>query len=216
MVRQRVRIRFSKRGDLRLISHRDLMRTWERLFRRAQIRLSQTEGFHPKPKMMFPSALAVGIEGLVEVLEIELERPCSADELVHAITPQLPQGLELCGIEVLSEFARKARIHAITFAVDVPPERQSAVAERIEWLLAQTSYDVRRESRARPLDVRPLIDDLRLDGGALVMRLRVDGDGSARPRELLSALGLDDVESLGLVIRRTAVELIPDETTVGA
>ena len=35
MVRQRVRIRFAKQGDLRLIGHRDLMRTWERLFRRA-------------------------------------------------------------------------------------------------------------------------------------------------------------------------------------
>jgi radical SAM-linked protein len=216
MVRQRVRIRFSKRGDLRLISHRDLMRTWERLFRRAQIRLSQTEGFHPKPKMMFPSALAVGIEGLEEVLEIELQRPCSADELVQAITPQLPQGLELCGIEMLDESARKARVHSVTFAVVVPPERQTAVSERIEWLLAQASYDVHRESRARPLDLRPLIEELRLDGGALVMRLRVDGDGSARPRELLSALGLDDVESQGLVIRRTAVDLIPDETTVGA
>jgi radical SAM-linked protein len=216
MVRHRVRIRFSKRGDLRLISHRDLLRTWERLFRRAQIRLCQTEGFHPKPKMMFPTALAVGIEGLDEVLEIELPRPYSADELTQAITPQLPPGLELVGIELLPETARKARAHTITFEVDVPPDRQSAVGERIERLLAETSHEIKREGRAKPLDLRRLIEELRLEEGTLVMRLRVDGDGSARPRELLAALGLDVVESLGQVIRRTVVELIPDETTVGA
>jgi radical SAM-linked protein len=216
MVRNRVRIRFSKRGDLRLISHRDLLRTWERLFRRAQIRLCQTEGFHPKPKMMFPSALAVGIEGLDEVLEIELPRPYSAEELTQAITPQLPPGLELVGIELLQESARKARAHTITFEVNVPLNQQSAVAERIEGLLAQKSHEINREGRTKPLDLRPLIEELRLDEGTLVMRLRVDGDGSARPRELLAALGLDDIESLGEVIRRTVVELQSDETTVGA
>ena len=60
MIRQRVRIRFPKQDDLRLISHRDLMRAWERLFRRAGVALSMSEGFHPKPRMSFPSALAVG------------------------------------------------------------------------------------------------------------------------------------------------------------
>jgi radical SAM-linked protein len=216
MVRHRVRIRFSKRGDLRLISHRDLLRTWERLFRRAQIRLCQTEGFHPKPKMMFPSALAVGIEGLVEVLEIELPRPYAADEFARAITPHLPPGLALVGVEVLGENARKARVRSVAFEVDVPLDRQSAVAERIESLMTQSSLEIKREGRTKPLDLRPLIEELRLDEGTLVMRLRVDGDGSARPRELLAALGLDDVESLGLVIRRTVVELQTDETTVGA
>ncbi len=72
MVRLRVRIRFSKQGDLRLIGHRDLMRCLERVFRRAQLALGFSQGFHPKPRMTFPSALAVGIEGLDEVMEVEL------------------------------------------------------------------------------------------------------------------------------------------------
>ena len=72
MVRLRVRIRFSKQGDLRLIGHRDLMRCLERVFRRAGLALGFSQGFHPKPRMTFPLALAVGIEGLDEVMEVEL------------------------------------------------------------------------------------------------------------------------------------------------
>jgi radical SAM-linked protein len=207
MVRQRVRIRFAKQGDLRLISHRDLMRTWERLFRRAGVPLCMTEGFHPKPKMMFPSALAVGIEGLDEVLEVELPAEYEPAELLTAIRSQAPPGLIIHGVEPLPETAGKTRLHGMTFTVEVPLEQRSEVAGRVEWLLQQASCPVVREGRAAPLDLRRLIEALSLDQGTLCMRLRVDGDGSARPREVLAAVGLADVESQGVVLRRTGVEL---------
>ena len=46
MSRQRVQIRFRKHDDLRFIGHRDLLRTLERLFRRAGLKLRMSEGFH--------------------------------------------------------------------------------------------------------------------------------------------------------------------------
>jgi radical SAM-linked protein len=206
MARQRVRIHFAKQGDLRLISHRDLMRTWERLFRRAGVALAMTEGFHPKPKMMFPSALAVGIEGLDEVLEIELPEEYEPVRLAELFRAHAPPGLAIHRVEPPS--GGKARLRGMTFQVDVPVERRAFVAERMEWLRQQNSYRVTREGRAAPIELRPLIDELALDdGGTLWMRLRVEQDGSARPREVLAALGLADVETLGIVLRRTAVEL---------
>jgi len=93
MVRQRVRMRFCKQGDLRLIGHRDLMRCLERLFRRAGLPLAMSQGFHPKPRMTFPSALALGIEGVDEVLELELTESPPAEELLQRLTPHAPPGL---------------------------------------------------------------------------------------------------------------------------
>jgi radical SAM-linked protein len=207
MARQRVRIRFAKQGDLRLISHRDLMRTWERLFRRAGITLAMTEGFHPKPKMMFPSALAVGIEGLNEILEIELCEPHDPAELAQTIRASAPEGLSIHAVEPL-DAGRKTRLCGMTFTVDVPAERRDEVAGRIEWLLAQDSFCVTREGRNAPIDLRPLVECLELDQhSTLTLRLRMGEDGGARPREVLSALGLADVEALGHLVRRTAVEL---------
>ena len=207
MARQRVRIHFAKQGDLRLISHRDLMRTWERLFRRAGVALVMTEGFHPKPKMMFPSALAVGIEGLDEVLEIELPEEHEPEGLADLFRRHAPPGLAIHGVELLAG-GGKTRLRGMTFQVDVPVERRGLVAERMEWLRQQSSYLVTREGRAAPIELRPLIDELTLgDDGTLAMRLHVERDGSARPREVLEALGLANVEALGIVLRRTAVEL---------
>jgi uncharacterized protein (DUF2344 family) len=110
MVRLRVRIRFSKQGDLRLIGHRDLMRCLERLFRRANLALGMSQGFHPKPRLTFPLALAVGIEGLDEVMELELAETITGEEVLQRLLAQAPAGLTFHSVEVLPEGCPKAQV----------------------------------------------------------------------------------------------------------
>src|ERR1700686_1278752 len=135
MLRLRMRIRFTKQGDLRWLSHRDLMRTWERLFRRAEVPLGMTEGFHPKPRMNFPSALAVGIAGDDELLEVELSENWSAIQLSEAITSQAPPGLEIVLVELMPPESKKAQGVGLPFEVKVPEPRRAAAAERIATFL---------------------------------------------------------------------------------
>ena len=207
MLRQRMRIRFTKQGDLRWLSHRDLMRTWERLFRRAEVPLGMTEGFHPKPRMNFPSALAVGIAGDDELLEVELSENWSAIQLSEAITSQAPPGLEIVLVELMPPESKKAQAVGVTFEVEVPEPRRAAAAERIAAFLAESTYKIDREGRSAPLDLRPLVAELSLDGGTFKMSLRVDREGSARPREILAAVGLEDLELEGHPLTRTHVEI---------
>jgi len=209
MVRQRVRIRFTKQDDLRWLSHRDLVRAWERLLRRAEVPLGMTEGFHPKPRMNFPSALAVGIAGLNELVEIELSAPWSAEQFRAALAPHLPPGLSVEKVEVMPPDHGKAQAVEVEFQAILPPDRQRAAAERVDWLQAQSSYPIEREGRSAPLDLRPLIAGLAIRDGVLSMRLRLDRLGSARPREVLAALGVDDLEVHGGILTRTRVEVLP-------
>ena len=94
-LRIRYRIRFAKTDLLRWISHRDLARLWERLLRRARLELSMTEGFHPKPRVSFPSALALGIEGLDEVVEIDLAEEISVSDLLQRLSEDNQPGLRI-------------------------------------------------------------------------------------------------------------------------
>ena len=68
------RIRFEKAERMRFLSHHDLMRLFERAFRRTGLPLRMTEGYNPHPVISFPTALALGIESLDEVVEFELSR----------------------------------------------------------------------------------------------------------------------------------------------
>jgi hypothetical protein len=231
MIRLRVRIRFSKQGDLRLIGHRDLMRCLERLFRRAGLALGFSQGFHPKPRMTFPLALAVGIEGLDEVMELELaeagkgdsphlpERPegcCAqmgtvpfsgAEDLRRRLSSHAPPGLVFHAVEVLPEGSRKARVTSARYEVPIPTSARAGLRARIDRLLAASSWPIERARGRAAIDLRPLVSELALREDVLAMRLRVDQSGSVGPREVLAALGLAEIERQGVRLRRTAVEL---------
>jgi len=74
-------------------------------------------------------------------------------------------------------------------------------------LLAESTVCIEREGRKAPLDLRPLIDSLTLEGKTFRMRLLVDREGSARPREVLAALEVADLEYEGFFLTRTKVEV---------
>ena len=207
MVRLRVRIRFSKQGDLRLIGHRDLMRCLERLFRRAGLVLSFSEGFHPKPRMTFPLALAVGIEGVDEVMEVELAERYEADDLRRRLAPRAPAGLEFHAIEVLPDGAKKAQVRSTSYEVPIPATCETALGARIERLLAAASWPIERTRGRASIDLRPLVAELVLADHVLRMRLHVDRHGSVGPREVLAALDMAGIERQGVRLRRTAVEV---------
>ena len=87
----KLRLRFAKRGDLRLVSHHDLMRCLERMLRRAQIPMAMSQGFNPRPKIVFALALGLGIEGRREVVDLELAEPMEPAERAAAAGGRSPR-----------------------------------------------------------------------------------------------------------------------------
>lgn len=183
------------------------MRLLERLFRRAGLRLGMSEGFHPKPRMSFPSALAVGIEGLDEVMELELAEAYEAEPLGAQLARHAVPGLEFRSVEILPPHAAKAAVRSAAYEVPLPENRRDEAARRIDKLLAAESCPVQRPRKDRPLELRPLIEELTLSGGTLRVRLKQGQQAGASVRDVLRALGLEDLEQAGVRLGRTAVEL---------
>ena len=169
MVRQRVRIRFCKQGDLRLIGHRDLMRCLERLFRRAGLALGMSEGFHPKPRMTFPSALAVGIEGIDEVMEFELAEPLAAAELLRRLAAAGPAGTgDRRGGSAAAGAAARPACEASATRCPFPPHCRAGLERAHRPLLAPRV--LARSSAAggrRSIDLRSCCKSWRCDEGVL-------------------------------------------------
>jgi radical SAM-linked protein len=205
MVPNRVRIRFSKQGDLRLISHRDLVRTLERLFRRADLSVRMSEGFHPKPRFNFATPLALGTAGDYEVLEVDLIDPIEPPVLLEKLNRHSVPGLSFHAAEPL-DHTRKAQAARLCYRVELPVGDQQRAQAAVAGLLAAEARVVVREPDARAVDIRPLIADLRVDGSSLWMTLLVSDQAGVRPRDVLEQLGLCDLEAAGYVTR-TAVEL---------
>ncbi len=208
----KVRLRFSKSGDLRLVSHHDLLRCLERLLRRAEIPIAQSQGFNPRPKVVFTLALALGIEGRREVLELELAEPMEPDEVRRRLREAAPPGLDFLEAEAVAP-GRPAHAQAVEYQFDVPADRRDAAEAALARFLASSDWPYTRHRPDRDRDVavdlRPFVLDAGFDpAGTLRFRLKISPNGSARPEELIEALGLRDLFGQGSVLVRTEMELI--------
>ncbi|MGC8879943.1 MAG: TIGR03936 family radical SAM-associated protein [Anaerolineae bacterium] len=201
-VRQRWRITFAKEKPLRYISHLDLHRTWERVFRRAGIRVVYSQGFNPQPRIQLASALPVGYVGSAEVMDVILEEAIEAEELVSRLQAVAPVGLRVLAAHPvpLQAPALQAQLRQAEYCVQISTSLPcEEIARRIADFLSTPHFIQERTRRRRreTIDLRPLVDDLRLercaDGEAeLWMRLSQSAQRSVRPETVLEALGLGE------------------------
>jgi len=212
--RCRLRITFARGEALKYISHLDLARAWERALRRAEAPLAYSQGFNPRPKMAFAAALPVGYTSAAEVVDVFLDAPLSPVELAHRLAAALPPGLRVISIEEVEPGlpALQSQVRAAEYRVSMAWEGDRADLEaRVAALLAASTLpsERMRKGQRRSYDLRPLVEDLKLEekdaeGYLLWMRLRHGTGGTARPEDVLDALGLAEVP---FNVERTALRV---------
>jgi radical SAM-linked protein len=211
MVGDKLRFRFEKTGDLRLLSHHDLMRCAERMMRRAAVPFKMTAGFHPAPRLVFALSLSLGIVGRNEVLELELTEPRESEDVLAAFRAQAPIGWRFHSVKVVPMKA-SAVARRIVYRIELPDDRVDSVRAIADSLMASPEVWVDRlHPRPRQLDIRPYLRNLRVEDGAFQADIWVTGTGTARADELLKLLRIDDLLDAGHVLERTELEL-NDET----
>lgn len=214
----RLRIRYTKLGKVRFVSHRDGARLWERALRRVGIPVASTRGFTPRPKLSFGLALPTGAESIAEYLDVEVlaghleESPAA---LAGRLSEALPDGIDALVVEAHEERLASLQegVTSTTWELSgealVPP----LVARSAERLLASPHLLLERERKGHRCvdDVRPAIVDLHADptGNRLVAELATVGRG-LRPAEL-AAVAFPDVDPLDVHVLRTHQWIEHDE-----
>lgn len=211
MVGDKLRFRFEKAGDLRLLSHHDLMRCAERMMRRAAVPFKMTAGFHPTPRLVFALSLSLGIVGRNEVVELELTEPRDADDVLAAFRRQAPAGWNFHSATVVPMKA-SAVPRRIVYRLPLPEDRVEPVRELAEKLMAAGDVWVdRHHPRPRQVNIRQYLRSIAVTDTAVSLDLWVTPTGTARADELLKLLRVADLLDAGFVLERDALELT-DET----
>lgn len=215
----RVRIAYAKMEESKYIAHLDLARVFERAMRRAGIPVAYSEGFNPHPKLSFGSALAVGVEGEREYLDIELQREMDLAEVLGRLQEQLPAGIRLLEGQAMVPGAKAlmAVLNSASYRLRVPmalPIQAERLQEAISSWLARKHVMYTRYSKKGPTekDIRPWVKSLagEIRGEEILFDLEVEvgNQGSVRPEEVITSLR--ELENLpldldGLYIKRTGI-----------
>jgi len=225
VVRDRFRIRFAKTGLLRWIGHRDLQRLWERMLRRSDLQLGMSTGFHPRARISFPSALALGIEGLDEVVEMELAQSITVEELRSRLIKDGQPGLTIGEIRLTainggngggssySPGLGKAIHDRSEYEIEIPETFDLAEVDRcIELVKSLDEISVKRKDKAVSASIRDSFPSIARRQNLICVTQFETAGVCLKVTELLEAMQLNELLPSGAIIRRTRLHLTDERT----
>lgn len=199
------RLLFEKTGDSVWISHLDLMRVFQRAFRRAGLSLKHSQGFTPRAIVSIALPLSVGVESQCELLDYEL---LEGEATAQCLNEVLPDGIRV--LEII-ENGRKIKDLAglralVTFIYDngVP----NHAAERLNALFERESLVISKHGKRgdTQTDILPMLHEKQIEQSSptcLEMEVVVSAQNPAlNPQLLLTAVEVYEPE------------LMPDYSTV--
>ena len=191
------RLLFEKTGNAVWMSHLDLMRLFQRAFKRAGLNLKHTQGFNPRPSVSIALPLSVGVQSQCELLDFDLEgQTLGCDAICEKLNCALVDGVRV--LEVY-ENGRKIRDLALMdCCVDLEYDRgvDEAVAQHIAALFQQSRLEVEKKSKngVTQQDIIPMIRSLQVnreDGNTLRIFARICCQNpTLNPMQLSSAVEL--------------------------
>ena len=191
------RFRFCKEGSAVYLSHLDMMRMFQRAFRRAGIEIAMTKGYNPHDFVSIALPLPVGMQSQCEILDCRLApgapEPAEAARMLnHAGFPD--------GIRVLEGYSsdRKIReLQRLSACIRLEYDRgvPDGAAGRIAQLLQGDTLVVEKRTKRGPedRDIRPLLQRSAVREGEEPGVLFIDctvcvGEPSLNPELLVQAI----------------------------
>ncbi|MCX6356571.1 MAG: TIGR03936 family radical SAM-associated protein [Candidatus Aureabacteria bacterium] len=188
---------YSKEGLIKFISHLDIIRLWQRAFRRAGVQVAVSKGFSPHPVMSFGPPLPVGVAGREELLDVALVQGQGEALTAERLQGSLPGGIGVRGLKAVPDTAASlcATIDRAAYEVEFEPEYGAEVRARVEAARAAVNLISRttRQGGERVKDIRPLVHALSVEDqadGTVILRctVSVGVGGTCNPYELLEAV----------------------------
>ncbi len=191
-----VRLRFSKTGRLKYISHLDINRAMGRAFKRADIPLWYTEGFNPHPYMSFSLPLSLGVESLCESVDIRLVGGIDNSLIKRRMNSVLPDGLKI--VDVYDNFRDNSEIvysdyvYKFQFADNKKALEKISALLNAEEIMALKKGKQGRKKILKETNIKPFIDryniSIRDDVIILNIRLLAGGEKNLNPSLLFDTV----------------------------
>lgn len=217
-----VRVRFTKTGYLRYLSHLDLVRLFTRVFSRSELPVRFTEGFNPHPKFSIGNPLSLGIESLAEYMEIDLDADIDPKDVIIKLNSVLPEGIKLIdAIEAQGGASLSSLIkwshYEIRIWIDNQDKRDQVSVKLDSWSKFKNVFIDKKRKKGKnkittQIDIIPLIGNFNFQGideeGFIVLSalLKTGEEGNLKPSELIEAMNRE--LDLGIDLEMTHIKRI--------
>lgn len=174
-----VRLRFSKTGRLKYISHLDINRAMARALKRAEIPLWYTEGFNPHPYMSFSLPLSLGVESLCESVDLRIVGEISNKEIKDRLNKVLPEDLKI--VDVYDDFRDNSEIAYSDYVYKFEFNDNDLALEKIKSVLSSNEILALKKGKKgrkrimKETNIKSFIDkySISIRGDVIVLNIRL-------------------------------------------
>lgn len=159
------RLLFEKTGRAVWISHLDLMRLFQRAFKRAGLQLTHTQGFNPRPSVSIAMPLSVGVESRCELLDFELDGVCpAADEICARLNEKLVEGVRVLEVYTQGLKIKNLAYLQCTLRLIYDKAVSEDTVRDMEQLFAASELPVVKKTKNGPVEqnIIPLIKNIKI------------------------------------------------------
>lgn len=154
---------FEKTGTAVYISHLDLMRLFQRAFKRAGLALTHTKGYNPRPSVSIALPLSLGVSSRCELLDFALEgEPVSNEEICSRLNQALVGGVRV--LQVYDGGSKIGNLAYLDCVVTLEYDRKLPVdaAKEIQALFLREEVIVEKKGKNGVVDqnIIPMIRSL--------------------------------------------------------
>lgn len=157
------RLLFEKKGNAIWISHLDLMRLFQRAFKRAGLHLKHTQGFNPRPSVSIALPLSVGIESQCELLDFDLEeKNVSNDEMRFLLNNALVDGVRVLEVYDNGRKLRELSLLRCCITMEYDHGIPNAAIDSLKQLFAAEVLIVEKKTKSglQEQDIVPMIKSI--------------------------------------------------------
>lgn len=179
------RVYFDKFGEMKFISHLDLLRFFDRLLKKSQIPVKYSQGFHPRPKMSFGSPVPLGTEAYDELMDFELESPMSNEEVFERLNSSNVMGFRVNKVE---EVPRKSSIMEEYTIMIYEIEGSEKDILKLEELLNRDEIIEVKEKKGKIVtrDLKVRVKSFKRDNNKIIMEII-----NTSPNSYLELIGIE-------------------------
>lgn len=157
-MKNRVRMRFSKTGRARYISHLDLIRCFQRAVCRAKLPAAYSEGFHPHMQTSFAATLPLGFTSTAELMDLELSEAVPAEAVMERLNAVLPEGL--CIQEAGDGILAFKKLAFARYRIMASSETPAQLHRALDAFLAQPEIITEKRTKKggmKTVDLKPMV-----------------------------------------------------------
>jgi radical SAM family uncharacterized protein/radical SAM-linked protein len=198
----KMRVQFSKAGDMRYLSHRELMTAVIRAMRRADIPVVYSKGFHPLPRLSFGPPLSVGVSGLREYFDLELKSNYGTANLRNALNRCFPEGLRIDDARLMRHDEPSLQSFISRYEYEIICPDTETIKGFIEGKPLAITRAEMEGKHDETMDIQDMVEDaVIVDDHTLRLLVRDRGERKVRLGEIVSALLQVPAEELRITRR---------------